>query len=570
MGGGEGERLRARARAGGEGAGGGGGPGADRAGGRARSAQERGKPPDSSHAGVLLAEGARAHRGERADRRGARRGAARDARKSAPVGEDPGLPQAEHRDEPAGLLRGRPSRRPRAPAALRRRHHAHDPLRRRGRQARRPVAARALRRRHGRDHASTQPRQLGRRPALSAGPRRLGEAGDHALRLLAVSRRERRKARPEAGDDALERADRGARPACRRQRRLWVHVHRFRADARGRRRVRLRRRVPAARADRHAGRRLRKADPHAGPRRDGHAVRRHHRNSRGGHRLAGHALGRGAVGRRGRGERGHGELRAAVRAVAAGCACGNRSVVNELESFQQQRRFKERLARALDARFLVRVHASLIMLGAVLAGWLADWAMLKSGLENTLLRYPSAVLIAYVAFLAGARVWIDRSGILGYLNPKGAKELLGSPESEESAPVSESGRGNKGWSDWVSLGLLAEQVAWLLLAVAAISVFGLLLYGMGFYLIAEAQGFFAEIVFELLLAAGLVRGMRKADSSGWVGGFVSATWPALFLVLALSASVGALAEYRYPGTKTMAELLDRIRGDSGQDMKPSW
>ena len=112
--------------------------------------------------------------------------------------------------------------------------------------------------------------------------------------------------------------------------------------------------------------------------------------------------------------------------------------------------------------------------------------------------------------------------------------------------------------------MLPDVFVWL----AAVAVLGLLFYGMGFYLIAEAEGFFAEIVFELLLAAGLVRGLRKVDSAGWVGGFISVTWPALFIVTVLSLGIGAYAEHRYPGVKTMPELLQKMRAGTGQGVKP--
>jgi hypothetical protein len=249
-------------------------------------------------------------------------------------------------------------------------------------------------------------------------------------------------------------------------------------------------------------------------------------------------------------------------------------ISNQLEPFLRGRRLKEKLGRSLGTRFFVRFHASLIMLGTIAAGWLADWAMLKHGLENMLLRYPAAVFVAYLAFLIGARIWIEYSGIREYMNARGAQELLDLPEGGARAPVAGRVGQNRdlgGWDirdiggwDIYSLGLFSEIFFGVLLAAAVVSLVALLVYGTGVYIIVEAEGFFAEIVFELLLAAGLVRGMRKIDSPGWVGGFVSVTWPALFIVMTLSLGIGALAEYRYPGAKTMAELIAKIRTEAGK------
>src|SRR6266699_12470 len=63
----------------------------------------------------------------------------------------------------------------------------------------------------GGSEASRQPRQLRRDPALSGSAQGLGQAGNHALRLLAIPRRKRRSVGPEARDDALGRGAPGRR-----------------------------------------------------------------------------------------------------------------------------------------------------------------------------------------------------------------------------------------------------------------------------------------------------------------------------------------------------------------------
>src|SRR5262249_7483107 len=155
--------------------------------------------------------------------------------------------------------------------------------------------------------------------------------------------------------------------------------------------------------------------------------------------------------------------------------------------------------RSLGTRFMVRLHAMAMMAGAIAAGWLAEWILLKQGLEGMGIRYPASIFVAYVAVFVGAQVWIDRSRILKYLNATGAQELLGS-EVQATGRVAATRRGEQGDSSggWDLLWFFPDVLAWLLFALAAISLAVMLLYGVGFYIIAEAEWFFAEIVFELL------------------------------------------------------------------------
>ncbi len=294
LGGGQGERLWSRACALGEGARRGRRTGADRARGGARAAPLGGAAPDPPPAGVLFTGGTRADHHPRPCRRGARHGAGRHARKDAAAEEACGVRETEHGHESVGLCRKGLRRRARAAAALRGRDHAHDAFCRCRREARREVAARTLRRGDGGSEVSAKSRQFGGDPALSRDPRRLGEARHHALRLLALSGRERGKIGIEAGDDSFERTDLDPRIGRGRQRRLRLHFHRWRPGPRRHRRLRLRRRLSAPRAHRHADPRMRQTHAHAGPRGHGHAVRRSHRDPGGGDRLARHAVGRGS------------------------------------------------------------------------------------------------------------------------------------------------------------------------------------------------------------------------------------------------------------------------------------
>jgi len=66
----------------------------------------------------------------------------------------------------------------------------------------------------------------------------------------------------------------------------------------------------------------------------------------------------------------------------------------------------------------------------------------------------------------------------------------------------------------------------------------------------------------LLLAAGLVRRMRRFDPPGWTAGVVRRTLPALILTLLLVLGFGFWAQSRYPDARTVAEVVKQMKADS--------
>jgi hypothetical protein len=205
---------------------------------------------------------------------------------------------------------------------------------------------------------------------------------------------------------------------------------------------------------------------------------------------------------------------------------------------------KQKLSHSISARFLVRFHVSLILAGAVAAGCLANWLLYRAGVTNMLLRHPAAVICAYIGFLAGLHLWIRYSGIREYVNSRRSKELL-----EPEGVTLRHGRPG----DWVPIDapVVADEGCLLLVGFVLVAV---LAFAMGGYLILYAAELMAELVFELLLVAGLIRGIRRVDLLASIGVPRISLW-ARGTALTLSILFGLFAREAHPKATTIGEVV---------------
>ncbi len=207
--------------------------------------------------------------------------------------------------------------------------------------------------------------------------------------------------------------------------------------------------------------------------------------------------------------------------------------------------YKSKLRYSLSARFFLKFHVSLILFFTILTGWLVDIALLNIGVGAMMVRYPLAIVCAYGVFLFGVHVWIEYSGIREFIKYRRAQELVG--DDVPSEPYKEAG--------W---GLLDPSIAtvggegcfiWLALVFALMVAY----FFFGGFLITGAASFFSEVVLELLLAAGLLRGIRRIESSGWVLGVMNYTfWPLIFSIT-VSVVVGWVMHKSWPAARTLPE-----------------
>ena len=207
--------------------------------------------------------------------------------------------------------------------------------------------------------------------------------------------------------------------------------------------------------------------------------------------------------------------------------------------------YRRKLETSLAARFYLRFHVSLILLFAIVCGWLTDVALLNLGLTRRLWRYPLAVVGSYAGFLAGVWLWIEYSGIREYLKLQKQNELIGDdvpPASGASLSPSDLITGSAG---------VPEGCLIVLIGLTPILFFG-------GYIWANAALVFSEIVLELFLVAGLIRGLGRAETSGWVLGAMNATYWSFMFTFVVSILLAYSLEQSFPSAVTLADVMARL------------
>lgn len=219
--------------------------------------------------------------------------------------------------------------------------------------------------------------------------------------------------------------------------------------------------------------------------------------------------------------------------------------------------FRDKLRYSLSARFFLRFHVSLILAFSIACGWAADWLLLKAGLSTMAIRYVLAILVAYGAFLLAVYLWIEYTGIRQYVTQRNAKYLVGDEVGRKPRDSLDRKDGIEMLLDPVGWGLAGEGC--MIVAVLCIG-FVVLFYFFGGFIWANAATFFADLVLELLLAAGLLKGIKRNESSGWVMGVINSTYWSLVFTIAIALLFSLWAHVAFPGANTIPELLRAWRG----------
>ncbi|RII25340.1 MAG: hypothetical protein CXR31_14170 [Geobacter sp.] len=271
--------------------------------------------------------------------------------------------------------------------------------------------------------------------------------------------------------------------------------------------------------------------------------------------------------------------------------------------FHHKINFTERFKRRHSLRF----HMSLILLATVCAGFLATRILLALDLDNVMIRYPLAVIFAYVVFFTAVKLWLKyvastpathkvndnspdlldvlpdmpisgpsggnfnvgegfhgsggefsgggASGSFGYgLADSGTSALSGGIDTgggvgdtvgEVAGEAVASALGDEG-------GVVAVVIFAVLAAIVAVVV------GAGVYLVYEAPFILSEAAFEFVLAASLVRGTRRMDSSDWMGSVFKTTGVPFGVTLVLAFLAGYLMHRYFPGVTRISELIARL------------
>ncbi|RJQ41498.1 MAG: hypothetical protein C4550_01675 [Nitrospiraceae bacterium] len=244
---------------------------------------------------------------------------------------------------------------------------------------------------------------------------------------------------------------------------------------------------------------------------------------------------------------------------------------------------------------------SLILIATFLSGLLLTKILLFLHVEKMVIRYPLAVLFAYLSFFVFIKIWLwyvsasSKSNIV-----ETAGDVTGNVVDVPSLPTGESsvnvepfssGGGNFGGggasntfeqidgaayepSNEIlnSAGSIADSsgsdaVTEVASGVAdfdeggiILIILGLILaviFGAGIYLLYQAPVILAEVAFDFLLATSLIKSSKKIDSPDWAGSVFRATWIPFLLVLVITLGFALFVSSIYPEATRLSDVLKR-------------
>lgn len=260
---------------------------------------------------------------------------------------------------------------------------------------------------------------------------------------------------------------------------------------------------------------------------------------------------------------------------------------------------REKVKRHLVQRFYTRFHMSLILASSALAAMLANWLMLHGGVHAMWLRYPFAVSVAYLAFLAGVWLWLQymglgrdsdtQSSLVENLDVPDVSIGNGGAKVELPDALPRGGGGGRfggggahaSWTeanpaqavaattrtgDSTSAGIGAELGNFadldgdgLILLLLALLLIASVFLASG-YVIWFAPDILGEAAIGALLAGGLAKPAKRQDNDGWVAGVVKKTWWPFAIVLVLSLAFATYAATYYPEAKTFRQAVGMAAG----------
>jgi hypothetical protein len=255
-----------------------------------------------------------------------------------------------------------------------------------------------------------------------------------------------------------------------------------------------------------------------------------------------------------------------------------------------------------------RLHMSVLVVATSAVGLVASWAMLHAGVTSMAVRYPLAVVVAYLAFLGLVGLWLrrfrlrerqrDRRRERGFeLDVDLVEVPLGEmlrPAAKASAPRFAgfgrgggfSGGGSSGtWGDAASAPAaplrlasvrsagatagsggggggwkldLDDDALWLVLVVAV----ALIVLGVAAYLVYSAPVLFAELLLDAGLAAGLYGRLSRGEPRNWLRTAVRGTIVPASIVAILLGLAGVGLERLAPGAASIGRVVEHLTRDA--------
>ena len=271
-------------------------------------------------------------------------------------------------------------------------------------------------------------------------------------------------------------------------------------------------------------------------------------------------------------------------------------------------RLRARVKRYLIQRFYTRFHMSLILASSGFAAMLTNWAMLREGVHAMWMRYPVAMALAYLTFLAGVWLWLKYTdatrACMADNNPNAKTKSLvdggdvlntdlvpnfgggggGGGAIEVPGPLGgggsfDGGGAGGGWVEANPVQSLTSDATptpsgggffdgvgdklggfcdldgdAVVLIVIALMLMGSLIL-LGGYVIWFAPDILSEAVFGATLAGGLAHAAKRHDEGGWVMGVVKKTWWPFAIVFVFAMIFAFYAAVHYPQASTFGGAL---------------
>ncbi len=257
-------------------------------------------------------------------------------------------------------------------------------------------------------------------------------------------------------------------------------------------------------------------------------------------------------------------------------------------SFAQK--FRQRLVR----QYMVRFHMSLLLMATMCAGVISSKLLLMAGVHSVLVRYPLAVLIAYLSFAGLARLWvayvlIDAVAAAGHrffsgkssasaidanldlplpgdsTSPTsvsfgggdsgggGASDVWDTPSRQVAAVPSAPTSGGSGFHfPSLNLDIDFDDGFWILVVLAVLVI---VLACAGGYLIWAAPQILPDLALNALFASSFAGAAKRAQTRGWMLSVFRATVIPFALVLAATIALAAVIHHHCPGADKLGTAL---------------
>lgn len=248
-----------------------------------------------------------------------------------------------------------------------------------------------------------------------------------------------------------------------------------------------------------------------------------------------------------------------------------------------------RLKGFLMRRFFLRFHMFLILTATFLTGILVSKILLTFNVNNMIIRFPIAILFSYAGFFGFMKLWLlylssSATGSRPADNICDAGDIISLPgHSTSQIPDPVCGGGGQfggggasgsfdvgdrvadaagsavdGCGDAVAdaageaaSGIFEEGGIVLIILGALLAI----VFGAGIYLIYEAPVILSEAAFEFLLAASLVKGMKRLEDPDWMQSVLRTTIIPFAMVLFMALLVAAAVKTSYPTAIKLSEAV---------------